>query len=213
MADSLTGSGHEKVSLAKQEIILRDQGVLATPDRGDPQPTGHLELSYGHSVCAFSETHVHHFDLTGLESQVEVEFLLDDLFIHHSRDETRRRDVVDVEFLIRGFTKWVIEASDGRGDHEDLLRQLNRHEVGVVGVGDGNERIGVLDPGFAQGLYVVRKPMMNRPVEGRTQQFEGRLVHVYDGHIVAFVGECVGQVSSDTAATCNDNSHSVAMIG
>ncbi len=169
VADALTCGGRQQVSLAQQEIILGDQRVLPPAHGGDPQPSRHLELGNGHAVGSLSQTHVDDLDFSRFKGQMEVELLLDDLLEHHARDETGRRHIIDVEFLIGGFPEQIIEAGNRRRNHEDLFRQLHRHEVGVVGIRDGDERVGILDARFSQGLHVVRQAVVDRAVERGAQ--------------------------------------------
>ena len=213
VADPLARSSDEQVSFSQEEVVLGDQRVLIATHRSDPQSSRDFEFGHGHTVCSLSQAHVDDFDFAGLEGQMKVELLLNDLFVHHTRNEARRRNVVDVEFLIGRLPERVVEAGNRRRDHKDLLRELYRHQVGVVRIGDCDECVRVFDAGFSQRLHVVREAVVDRPVECRAEQLKRCLVHVDDGHVMAFDRERVGEVSSYTAAPCNHDSHIGAMIG
>lgn len=70
------------------------------------------------------------------------------------RDRRRRANRRQPESTIGVLPHRIIDADDHLRDVEDLPGNLRRHDIAVIPIGDGNERMGLLDPGRSQDVLI-----------------------------------------------------------
>ena len=91
-----------------------------------------------------------------------------------------------------------------------MCRDLDGHQVGVVGAGDGDEAVGVGDPSLLEDVTVGDAPDDRLAVERGPEPVEGARVVVDDDHVVVAIGrQPLSDHGADEAAAPDDDQHAV----
>ena len=165
-------------------------------DAGDllaHQVVGELDLEVQQRAARQGVTH-------GLLA-VEQEVL--DLF----RRPPHAGDGGDVQPLVDLGPAWVVDPGDHLGDVEVLPGHPSGHDVRVVAVGHGDERVRLLDARVLQDVPVEPDADDGPGVEPRGQAVERLPALVDDGHRVSGLGQLDGQLGADPAASHDHEVH------
>ena len=122
------------------------------------------------------------------------------------------QSVVDAHLAIRLGANGIIDARDHLADGEYLLGDLRGHDIGVVALGDGDEDVGPVQPGFAQRVLVQTRADHALALEPRAEPPEGVTGQVDDRDGVAFQRELPGQRGADAPAAQDDDRRGVAVV-
>src|SRR5450756_2605732 len=182
------------------EVVAR----LALLDEGDLVAKLH-ELSRGvqADLAAADDEHEHRSallvrqgDLTGAHGVEE----------RHA-DVPRRAHRVDADLREQLGAQGVVDPRHHTADAVLPLRDLRDDDVGVVAVGAGDERHGVVDPRPAQSVPVECAPHDELAGKIVAQQMEGLGALVDDGDVEALRHEIAGEAGADAPATCDQYVH------
>src|SRR6202022_4154847 len=101
----------------------------------------------------------------------------------------RRADGIEAQLAIDGFPHRIIDAGDDPRDLKDLERDLGRHDVAIVAIGQRGEAVRRLDPRLAQ--YVLVDPIAEDHLtrEIGAEPVKGLPIAVDHGDLMPCLGE------------------------
>jgi len=191
----------------KGVAVTGDEDGSVALQRRHPQLSVDLQVGHGVPRRPGAEHHLHHLDVPLGELQVVGELRLVDPLHQHPGHQPGGGDEVHRQRPVGRFTGRVVEAGDGARHPEHPLRQLHRHEVGVVAGGERQEDVGLLNAGGPQGVDVVGDPHVERAVEGPPQELERLFGLVEEGHVVTQGAQRLGHLAAYPARTGDHDSH------
>jgi hypothetical protein len=202
-AEHLVAGLHDGVAVGDDRLVAAEDRRHARVDVG--QMLAHVLQGKAHERPALHRPHRHHRHAAARE--------IEDLQRLGELDQPRDRlgddvlgadRVVDREALV-GQELGAREdaarahARDPRGHVEQHLAHLARRQVGLVGLRDRDQEVGVLDAGLDQRARMRREADDRAQVEPVLEVLESPRIDVDDGDVVLLGDEALGERRADLA--------------